>query len=92
MRVTLDEPKINIIRLVRGLRLVIAVCAPALQIAADLDASEQALLSEGGVDSEDYLRYIAEGSGNVADDGMFSVQARHSPSPGGRAAWGRSTT
>ena len=49
---------------------------PALQIAADLDAREQALLSEGGIDSEDYLRYIAEGSSNVADDGMFSVQAR----------------
>ena len=55
---------------------MIAVSPPVMQIAADLDASEQALLSEGGVDSEDYLRYIAEGSGNVADDGMFSVQAR----------------
>lgn len=50
-----------------------------LQIAADLDASEQALLSEGGIDSEDYLRYIAEGSGNVADDGMFSVQVSSAP-------------
>ena len=44
------------------------------QIAADLDASEHALLAENGPDSEEMLRYLAEGSGNVADNGMFSVQ------------------
>ena len=47
-----------------------------LQIAAQLDASEQELWAENGLDSEEYLRYIAEGSSNVADNGMFSVQAR----------------
>ncbi len=47
------------------------------QIAAELDASEQALWAENGLESEEYLRYIAEGSGNVADNGMFSVQVRH---------------
>ena len=29
---------------------------------------------EGGTESEDYLKYVAEGSGNVAADGMFSSQ------------------
>ena len=47
-----------------------------LQIAAQLDASEQALWAENGLDSEEYLRFIAEGSSNVADNGMFSVQVR----------------
>ncbi len=46
------------------------------QIAAQLDATEQALWAENGLDTEEYLRYIAEGSSNVADNGMFSVQAR----------------
>lgn len=31
-------------------------------------------MAEGGVESEDYLKYIAEDSGNVAADGNFSVQ------------------
>ena len=30
---------------------------------------------EAGTESEDYLKYIAEESGNVAADGMFSSQA-----------------
>ena len=51
------------------------------QIAAQLDASEQALWAENGLDSEEYLRYIAEGSSNVADNGMFSVQARTKANP-----------
>ena len=33
-------------------------------------------MAEGGVDSEEYLTYLAEGSGNVAADGNFSVQVR----------------
>lgn len=49
-------------------------CRFARQIAAQLDASEQALWAENGLDSEEYLRYVAEGSSNVADNGMFSVQ------------------
>lgn len=40
-----------------------------------MDASEHALLAENGLESEEMLRYLAEGSGNVADNGMFSVQA-----------------
>lgn len=31
-------------------------------------------MMEGGTESEDYLKYVAEGSGNVAADGMFSSQ------------------
>ena len=32
-------------------------------------------MMEAGTESEDYLKYIAEESGNVAADGMFSSQA-----------------
>ena len=45
-----------------------------LQIAQELDAAENSFMMEGGAESEDYLKYIAEGSGNVAADGMFSSQ------------------
>ena len=31
-------------------------------------------MAEGGMESEDYLKYVAEDSGNVAADGNFSVQ------------------
>ncbi|KAK9838940.1 hypothetical protein WJX74_006331 [Apatococcus lobatus] len=44
------------------------------QIAQELDAAEQSFMMEGGTEAEDYLKYIAEGSGNVAADGMFSSQ------------------
>ena len=33
-------------------------------------------MAEGGVESEEYLTYLAEESGNVAADGNFSVQVR----------------
>lgn len=46
----------------------------ALQIALELDQQERAFMAEGGLESEDYLKYIAEDSGNVAADGNFSVQ------------------
>ena len=36
---------------------------------------ERQLMQEGGVDSEEYLRFAA-GPGNVAADGMFSIQVR----------------
>ena len=51
-------------------------CKPAgmLQHALTLDQQERAFMAEGGMESEDYLRYIAEDSGNVAADGNFSVQ------------------
>ena len=44
------------------------------QIAQELDAMEQSFMQEGGVNSEDFLKFAAEGSGNVANDGMFSIQ------------------
>ncbi|DBB15256.1 hypothetical protein WJX82_009066 [Trebouxia sp. C0006] len=44
------------------------------QIALELDQQERAFMAEGGMESEDYLKYIAEDSGNVAADGNFSVQ------------------
>jgi len=44
------------------------------QIAAELDAMEQRFMAEGGVDSNDYLRFVAEESGNAAMDGNFSIQ------------------
>lgn len=40
------------------------------QIALELDQQERAFMAEGGMESEDYLKYIAEDSGNVAADGV----------------------
>eukprot|EP01104_Vermistella_antarctica_P010439 TRINITY_DN2791_c0_g1_i1.p1 TRINITY_DN2791_c0_g1~~TRINITY_DN2791_c0_g1_i1.p1 ORF type:complete len:482 (-),score=105.20 TRINITY_DN2791_c0_g1_i1:119-1564(-) len=45
-----------------------------MQFAQRLDAREREMMQESGTDSADYLKYIAEDSGNVADDGNFSVQ------------------
>ena len=47
-----------------------------MQIATDLDRLEREVMAEGGLESEAYLRYAAEDSGNVAADGMFSSQVR----------------
>lgn len=44
------------------------------QIAQELDALERQMMQENGVHTEDYLKYMAEASGNVADNGMFSIQ------------------
>ena len=46
------------------------------QIAAELDAAERELMAgtPAGLYSADFLQYMAEGSGNVNDDGMFSIQ------------------
>jgi len=44
------------------------------QIAHELDAMERAFMAEGGMTSDEYLRFTAEESGNVAADGMFSIQ------------------
>ena len=46
----------------------------SVQIAHELDKQERAFMAEGGMESEDYLQYMAEDSGNVAADGNFSVQ------------------
>jgi Ataxin-3 len=44
------------------------------ELAAELDALERQLMLEGGADGEDFLRYAAEDSGNVAASGLFSIQ------------------
>jgi hypothetical protein len=43
-------------------------------IAHELDALERAVMEEGGMTGEDYLKFAAEESSNVANDGMFSIQ------------------
>ena len=47
-----------------------------MQIATDLDRLEREVMAEGGLESEAYLRYAAEDSGNVAADGMLSSQVQ----------------
>ena len=44
------------------------------QIGQAFDEKERALMLEAGVDSADFIRFAAEDSGNVAADGMFSIQ------------------
>ena len=44
------------------------------QIAREFDEKEKNMMLESGFDSRDFLKYMAEDSGNVADDGNFSVQ------------------
>lgn len=51
-----------------------------MQIAGDLDALERNFMAEGGVDSSDYLKFMAEESGNAAMDGNFSIQVSRSDS------------
>lgn len=43
-------------------------------IAGDLDHKEKQMMMEGGMESVDYLQYMAEGSSNVSMDGNFSIQ------------------
>eukprot|EP00897_Mesotaenium_endlicherianum_P000291 jgi/Mesen1/10262/ME000778S09601 len=43
-------------------------------LASGLDAREREMMEESGVDSADYLRFVAEDSANVAADGNFSIQ------------------
>ena len=35
---------------------------------------EHAFMTEGGVDSADFLKFMGEDSGNVAESGLFSIQ------------------
>ena len=35
---------------------------------------ERAFMTEGGVDSADFLKFMGEDSGNVAESGLFSIQ------------------
>ena len=49
------------------------------QIAQDLDEAEKKLMLESGMESADYLRFVAEESGNVA--GKVSKQVALSGPP-----------
>ncbi|GAQ79023.1 Ataxin-3 [Klebsormidium nitens] len=44
------------------------------QIALELDKNEREMMAESGLESSDYLKFMAEESGNVAADGNFSIQ------------------
>ncbi|TNV78717.1 hypothetical protein FGO68_gene7487 [Halteria grandinella] len=44
------------------------------QIALNLDQRERDIMAEAGFESKDYLKYMQEGSHNVANDGNFSIQ------------------
>lgn len=44
------------------------------EVAQQLDAKERALMAEAGMDSADFLKFVAEDSSNVDPSGMFSVQ------------------
>ena len=35
---------------------------------------ERAVMTEGGVDGADFLKFMGEDSGNVAESGLFSIQ------------------
>ena len=41
---------------------------------------ERAFMTEGGVDSADFLKFMGEDSGNVAESGLFSIQVATSRS------------
>lgn len=43
------------------------------QIALSLDQKEKALMAEAGIQTKDFLKYMKEGSQNVANDGNFSI-------------------
>ena len=43
-------------------------------IAVELDERERNLMRESGVESADFLKYMAEESGNAAADGNYSIQ------------------
>jgi Josephin len=43
-------------------------------IAQKLDELERKLMGQRGFDTPDFVKFAAEGSGNVARDGMFSIQ------------------
>ena len=44
------------------------------KIAHEFDALEANLMGQQGMNTPDYIKFAAEGSGNVARDGMFSIQ------------------
>ena len=52
----------------------VLTASTAWHIAQDLYLLEHQFMAEGGLEGPDYLKFVAEGSGNVANDGMFSIQ------------------
>ena len=44
------------------------------EIAHQLDALEKQFMAEGGMHTDDFRKFMAEESGNVSGDGMFSSQ------------------
>jgi len=45
-----------------------------MTLAVELDKNEKRLMAEMGTETTDYLKFMAEDSGNVADDGNYSIQ------------------
>jgi len=45
-----------------------------MEIAKEFDEKERKVMLESGVNSNDFLKFMAEDSGNLADDGNYSIQ------------------
>jgi ataxin-3 len=45
-----------------------------MQLARELDEQERRFMMESGTDSKEFLTFMAEDSGNVADEGYYSIQ------------------
>jgi len=45
-----------------------------MMLARELDEKEKQMMMEMGTDTREFLTYMAEDSGNVADDGNYSIQ------------------
>lgn len=44
------------------------------EVALRLDAQEQVAMAEIGTETPEFIKFMAEESGNVAEDGNFSIQ------------------
>jgi ataxin-3 len=47
-----------------------------MHVAREIDEKERQVMIEMGTETPDFIRFVAEDSGNVADDGNYSVQVR----------------
>eukprot|EP01098_Paradermamoeba_levis_P013582 TRINITY_DN6221_c0_g1_i2.p1 TRINITY_DN6221_c0_g1~~TRINITY_DN6221_c0_g1_i2.p1 ORF type:complete len:313 (+),score=93.44 TRINITY_DN6221_c0_g1_i2:173-1111(+) len=45
-----------------------------MQVGQEFDRKEKLLMAEAGMETPEFLKYMAEDSGNVADDGNYSIQ------------------
>jgi len=45
-----------------------------MEIGREFDEQERQVMLESGVDGKDFLKFMAEESGNLADDGNYSIQ------------------